>query len=1000
LGAEVALEAIVGGSVATVLDFITSSASTIAGTQSFKDWFSGCKTRLVAGSKQPANHDLVLGIRTAHLCAVDFVVRQHSLFLKQSHVTELSSDEFNFNNNVRVFLDERLKPISSGSVDHDSLTAGDISHVLDHLVHPLATGSYAVRASSARSAAISGALAEIEKDAGRPSPPLFKRVFEGDLGPGWYQPFSLFVAEQLKTNERFRAIFFTAELIDIKNIVGSLQKYVEAQIERHPNLTIFIEDVQARLARIEHKIDGIPAALLAALEKSGFIRKAEDDGLERRTILALARRLTSSEISDIDRAIAELEKAVGIAADVIARGERSSNETFFVSQVLATIARETTKGNFEIAASEIDRALADLTRREEEMKNELLRSRATLLEAGIEQDIFRRDAASVARRVDELASLTSDGIPGPWTDMYFARFDEYMTEGRYTALNFSLEIAASLARRSYDAARTNWEKGHAARLLADALCVLGQRELRPERLQQSVSAFSDALRFLAHEEFSWDWHSVLQDSTNALHQFGMRINSTPVLEAAVAAAREQVSFRRLVSDRVGLAGALTNLGATGQTLGGHIGSSSLLDEAVGSYSEALEYTPRQDAPWVWGLLQFNIGSMLYAQAKEDTSEGAKDKLRQSIEYYRNALLERTRERSLVDWQDKQGALAAALHLLGNRTGDIKDMEEAVAAYEEALTGCSKADTPYLYGNTQRNIARALVTLGSWKRDVALLRRALVARREAVDVFSRSYSPAEWADLQHEIGFALWTIFEMNGDRPSLLDAIDAYNEAQSVTDREAAPAHWADTQRNLALALRARAAQDKDLDGFHAAISAFRQCLEVQTLERFPRERADSMHQLGISITQMVDLGHPSDALPQAIEAFEQASLGRTQDRSTDLWAETRIGLGMAMMRHASEIESGPGLNDSLAVLEEVLAHLDGSRTPNYWSAAHLTIGTIYLVLGEQEQSIEKLQTAVDHLTRIDDFGFTPHEGALQAREAALASLANCRERDKMRIKD
>jgi hypothetical protein len=74
--------------------------------------------------------------------------------------------------------------------------------------------------------------------------------------------------------------------------------------------------------------------LVAALEARGYLQTAELAGLQRRTIISLAHRL-QPDVLDFEQAIAELERAVEVALDVIARGERGANDDAFVNAVLA-----------------------------------------------------------------------------------------------------------------------------------------------------------------------------------------------------------------------------------------------------------------------------------------------------------------------------------------------------------------------------------------------------------------------------------------------------------------------------------------------------------------------------------------------------------------------------------------------------------------------------------------------------------------------------------------
>src|SRR5438128_1493715 len=101
--------------------------------------------------------------------------------------------------------------------------------------------------------------------------------------------------------------------------------------------------------------------LVAALEAKGFIQTAERGGLERRTVIKLAQRLKPDDNNlDFDQAVIELEHAVTIALDVVARGVQGANQDDFVNLVLARVAEKTRVGDFDDSANTINQALAEL----------------------------------------------------------------------------------------------------------------------------------------------------------------------------------------------------------------------------------------------------------------------------------------------------------------------------------------------------------------------------------------------------------------------------------------------------------------------------------------------------------------------------------------------------------------------------------------------------------------------------------------------------------------
>ncbi|MER8394932.1 hypothetical protein NKH10_23940 [Mesorhizobium sp. M1340] len=88
--------------------------------------------------------------------------------------------------------------------------------------------------------------------------------------------------------------------------------------------------------------------LVAVLEAKGILRPAEQQGLERQTIVKLAQRF-NSEVLGFRSGVKELERAVAVALEVIARGERGD-------AVLVQVADKTRIRDFDGGASAITSA--------------------------------------------------------------------------------------------------------------------------------------------------------------------------------------------------------------------------------------------------------------------------------------------------------------------------------------------------------------------------------------------------------------------------------------------------------------------------------------------------------------------------------------------------------------------------------------------------------------------------------------------------------------------
>jgi len=476
------------------------------------------------------------------------------------------------------------------------------------------------------------------------------------------------------------------------------------------------------------------AELVVDLQRRGEVAKAERGGLERAIIAKLARQLKPDEALDFEQSVKELENAVAIALETIARGRRGSNEDEFVNDVLKRVAEQTKAGEFDRATKEVDDALVELDRREIEQREAMQRSRIALLEAGIEQDILRRDAAAVARRVERIAATTE---PDDAVRRFVAlrrRQDIFDIEGRDKGLNFSLEIAIEIARLTLNCAHDADQRGAALNDLGISLQTLGERESGTARLEEAVTTFRDALLEYTRERAPLNWAMTQNNLGNALDTLGNRESSTARLEEAVSAYRD--ALLEYTRERVPLDWAMTqnNLGNALLALGERESDTARLEEAVTAFRDALLERAREHLPQQWARTQNNLGTALHRLGERESGTA---RLEEAVVAYRNTLLECTRDRLPLQWAAAQSNLGDALRILGDRESDTARLEEAVTAFREALREETRERVPLNWAMTQNNLGIALKALGERESGTARLEEAAAAYREAVEVFAHA-----------------------------------------------------------------------------------------------------------------------------------------------------------------------------------------------------------------------------------------------------------------------
>jgi tetratricopeptide (TPR) repeat protein len=97
----------------------------------------------------------------------------------------------------------------------------------------------------------------------------------------------------------------------------------------------------------------------------------------------------------------------------------------------------------------------------------------------------------------------------------------------------------------------------------------------------------------------------------------------------------------------------------------------------------------------------------------------------------------------LDWAQTQSNLGLALWRLGERESGTARLEEAVAAYRDALKERTRERVPLDWAMTQNNLGNALSTLGARESGTARLEEAVAAYRDALKEYTRERVPVQW-----------------------------------------------------------------------------------------------------------------------------------------------------------------------------------------------------------------------------------------------------------------
>jgi tetratricopeptide (TPR) repeat protein len=526
--------------------------------------------------------------------------------------------------------------------------------------------------------------------------------------------------------------------------------------DKTQDIYVFVRDFVIRPVQQPKPLaDVVVEKVVKALDARG-----EGTSIEKRTILELARRLKPKEILDLDQALQELTAAVEVAIEVSENDKRGSNLGDLVDGVLARVAAKTRAGDIEGAAAEADQGIAEWEQAEGERRAVSFRSGVVLLEAGLKQDILRRDASAAAARVARISALEHPDDVAARFKMMRERQDTFFARGRDKGVNFDLLIAIEIARLSIEAAQDRQQRGTALNDLGTALETLGDRESVTTRLKEAVNVYREALTELTRERAPLDWAMTQNNLGNALAILGRREGVTTRLREAITAYR--AALMEYTRKGVPLKWAITqnNIGNVLRSLSELESNTALLNEAVKVYREVLTELAPESGPLDWAMTQYNLGNAFRSLGER---ESGTERLKEAVYAYREALTQYTRKRVPLDWAMTQNSLGNALARLGERESSIARLTEAVTAYRAALQGWTRERVPLKWAITQNNIGNALRSLGDLESNTTRLKEAINVYREALTELTPERAPLDWAATIGNQGVAFMLIAERKGD---------------------------------------------------------------------------------------------------------------------------------------------------------------------------------------------------------------------------------------------
>lgn len=265
-----------------------------------------------------------------------------------------------------------------------------------------------------------------------------------------------------------------------------------------------------------------------------------------------------------------------------------------------------------------------------------------------------------------------------------------------------------------------------------------QQDFSTNVLESAQITFETKLRKLSREQFPLEWAALQNSLGNILSTLGQQRMDVALYESAIAAfnlALEETTQEDFPSE---WATAQFNLGTALQALGRQEGDSKLMKASVDAYTDALLVWTREDVPDEWAHTMFQLGASFYTHGK--LLKGNRT-FQKSVVAFKNALAGFDADNHALALAATHNSRGVVLHNLAESEENAERLEEAIRAYDTALTVCMEQQQPFHLAVLCRvNRSTARLVLAGLKQDAAIAEEAADDFEVIIEGFSHALQP--------------------------------------------------------------------------------------------------------------------------------------------------------------------------------------------------------------------------------------------------------------------
>ncbi len=339
----------------------------------------------------------------------------------------------------------------------------------------------------------------------------------------------------------------------------------------------------------------------------------------------------------------------------------------------------------------------------------------------------------------------------------------------------------------------------------------------------AIGAYEEVLKILSIERYPLKYAIALNNLGTAYEMLARVRNMEENLTKAIGAYEEALEIITVEQYPADFASVQNNLGNAYITFAEVRNKEKNLNKAIRIYKEALKIYTIDKYPFYYAFTRNNLRNAHATFFEVQYKGSIYSEIRIKEENLKKAVLEY--EEALKVYTIEQYPLNYAL--------TQNNLENAYWSLAEVIPpGIIKTQRFVDYQSEESLIFKRAVNEDEVK--IKNITNAINAYEEALKIYTAGEHPLDYAQTQNNLGAAYKTLAEFQNPGENLLKAIGIYEEALKIRTIDKYPLDYAHTQNNLGTTYRLLSTVHNMEENITKSRQAFDEALKIFTLENYP----------------------------------------------------------------------------------------------------------------------------------------------------------------------